>query len=174
MQARVLQLLPPDAPHLVHLLAAGKFRHGDTLWDAVLVAPVVALLEAILSVQQLAQVTFDIAAAVDQLADLKIVHRDISPNNIGYLGDGHSCHGWLYDLGAAKVGSLRTDSWHCVISPWTLMCADLRTGEASTYNLIDLQVMDSSGSQSPVQTLTGTPMYMAIDVLMGQSSTPST
>ena len=54
------------------------------------------------------------------------------------------------------------------------MCADLRTGEASPYNLIDLQVMDSSGSQSPVQTLTGTPLYMAIDVLMGQSSTPST
>lgn len=54
------------------------------------------------------------------------------------------------------------------------MCADLRTGEASIYNLTDLQVMDSSGSQSPVQTLTGTPIYMAIDVLMGQSSTPST
>ena len=114
VQARVLQLLPPDAPHLVHLLAAGKFRHDDTLWDAVLVAPVVALLEASLSVQQIAQVTFDIAAAVDQLADLMIVHRDISPNNIGYQADGRGC---LYDFGAAKVGSLRTDSWHCVNSP---------------------------------------------------------
>ena len=113
VQARVLQLLPPDAPHLVHLLAAGNFRHGDTLWDAVLVAPVVALLEASLSVQQIARVTFDIAAAVDQLADLMIVHRDISPNNIGYQADGHGC---LFDLGAAKVGSLRTDCWHCVIS----------------------------------------------------------
>ena len=70
--------------------------------------PAVKPLEASLSVQQIAQVTFDIADAVEQLAKLMIVHRDISPNNIGYLDNGHSCHGWLYDFGAAKVGLGRT------------------------------------------------------------------
>ena len=57
-----------------------------------------------LPVQQIAQVTFDIAHAVEELAKLMIVHRDISPNNIGYQDDAHGCHGWLYDFGAAKVG----------------------------------------------------------------------
>ena len=88
----------------MRLLAAGQFHHSRALWQAVLVEPVVKPLEASLSVQQIAQVTSDIAEAVERLAKLMIAHRDISPNNIGYLDDGEGCHGWLYDFGAAKVG----------------------------------------------------------------------
>ena len=41
--------------------------------------------------------------------------------------------------------------------------------------MVDLQVMeDRSGPPSPVQTLMGTPKYMAIDVLLGHSHSPST
>ena len=66
-----------------------------------LVEPVVKPLEAGLTVQEVAQVTFDIADAVEQLTELKIAHCDISPNNIGILNG----LGWLFDFGAAKVGS---------------------------------------------------------------------
>ena len=103
MQARILQLLPRSA-NLVRLLAAGQFHYSRAIWQAVLVEPVVKQLEASLPVQQIAQVTFDIAHAVEELAKLMIVHRDISPNNSGYLDDRQGCHGWLYDFGAAKVG----------------------------------------------------------------------
>ena len=54
--------------------------------------------------QRIAQVTFDIANAVEQLADLKIAHCDILPNNIGCQDDGRGC---LYDNDAAEVSSLR-------------------------------------------------------------------
>ena len=103
VQARILQLLPRSA-NLVRLLAAGQFHYSRAIWQAVLVEPVVKQLEASLPVQQIAQVTFDIAHAVEELAKLMIVHRDSSPNNIGYQDDAHGCHGWLYDFGAAKVG----------------------------------------------------------------------
>ena len=101
LQAKILQRLPPSARHLVRLLAAGEFLHSGDTWQAVLVEPVVTPLDAGMSVQLLAQVTWDIADAVEQLTDLKIAHRDISPNNIGVLNG----QGYLFDFGAAKVGS---------------------------------------------------------------------
>ena len=107
VQAEILQLLPQTA-NFVHLLATGQFHHSRHLWQAVLVEPVVKPLEASLPVQQIAQVTSDIAHAVEEMAKLMIAHRDISPHSIGYLDDGQGCHGWLYDFGASKVGLGRT------------------------------------------------------------------
>ena len=86
---------------IVRLLAAGPYHFNGDDWEAVLVEPVVKPLKAGLCVQKMAQVTYDIADAVEQLTKLKIAHCDISPNNIGIL-DGR---GWLFDFGAAKVGS---------------------------------------------------------------------
>ena len=104
LQAKILQRLPQHAPHLVRLLAAGELLHSGDTWQAVLVEPVVMPLDAGMSVQLLAQVTWDIADAVQQLTELMIAHRDISPNNIGVLGG----RGYLFDFGAAKVGSAST------------------------------------------------------------------
>ena len=101
VQAEILRRLPQDAKHLVRLLAAGQFDHEQAAWEAVLLEPVVMPLEASMSVQQIAQVTFDIAAAVDQLARLMILDCGISPKNIGIQDDGHGC---LYDFGVAEVG----------------------------------------------------------------------
>ena len=101
VQAEILRQLPQDAKHLVRLLAAGQFRYNQAAWDAVLVEPVVMPLEASMSVQQIAQVTFDIADAVEQLTQLMILHCDITPKNIGIQDDGHGC---LYDFGIAEVG----------------------------------------------------------------------
>eukprot|EP00891_Asterochloris_glomerata_P003367 jgi/Astpho2/3367/Aster-04709 len=105
----------------------------DTV-EAVLVAPVVKPLEAGLPVQQMAQVTPDIADAVEQLTTRNIAHRDISPNSIGILGG----RGWLFDFGVAQV----VKSW--------------------------------SEPSSPVSGITGTPMYMAIQVLQGKGHTLNT
>ena len=98
VQANILARIPQDSSHLVRLLAAGPYHFSGDNWRAVLVEPVVKPLEAGLPVQQIAQVTFDIADAVEQLTKLMIAHRDI---NLGIL-DGR---GWLFDFGAAKVGS---------------------------------------------------------------------
>ena len=101
VQAFILARLPENSRHIVRLLAAGSYHLSGDTWQAVLVAPVVKPLEAGLLVQQMAQVTSDIADAVEQLTKLKIAHRDISPNNIGILGG----RGWLFDFGVAQVGS---------------------------------------------------------------------
>ena len=85
----------------MRLLAAGPYYLSGDTWQAVLVAPVVKPLEAGLPVQQMAQVTPDIADAVEQLTTRNIAHRDISPNSIGILGG----RGWLFDFGVAQVGS---------------------------------------------------------------------
>ena len=101
VQVEILRRLPQDAKHLVRLLAAGQFHFNQADWEAVLVEPVVMPLEASMSVQQIAQVTFDIASAVEQLTRLMILHCDISPKNVGIQGDGRGC---LYDFGIAEVG----------------------------------------------------------------------
>ena len=85
----------------MHLLAAGLFHFNQADWEAVLVEPVVMPLEAIMSVQQIVQVTVDIADAVEQLTRLMIVHCDISRKEVGIQDDGHGC---LYDFGIAEVG----------------------------------------------------------------------
>ena len=56
------------------------------------------------------------------------------------------------------------------------MCTDLQICEAGTYaDVIGLQVVESwSNPSSPVFRPTGTPMYMAIDVLEFYGHTPST
>ena len=66
-----------------------------------LVEPVVKPLKAGLSVQQMAPVTSNIAGALEQLTKLDIAHHDISPDAIGILKG----RGWLFDFGAAMVGS---------------------------------------------------------------------
>ena len=101
LQAKILRRLPQNARHLMRLLAAGEFLHNGDTWQAVLVEPFIMPLDAGMPVQLLAQVTWDIADAVEQLTDLMIAHRDISPNNIGVL-DGR---GYLFDFGAAEVGA---------------------------------------------------------------------
>ena len=101
VQVEILRRLPQDAKHLVRLLAAGQFHFKQAAWEAVLVEPFVRPLEASMSVQQVAQVTFDIADAVEQLTWLMILHCDISPKNIGVQDDGHGC---LYDFGVAEAG----------------------------------------------------------------------
>eukprot|EP00891_Asterochloris_glomerata_P002611 jgi/Astpho2/2611/Aster-04314 len=146
------ELLPPNA-NCVRLLAAGRFNHSRTLWQAVLVEPVVKPLKARLSVQQIAQVTSDIADAMEQLAELDCTSGHLAKQR--RLPGGHGCHGWLYDLVLQRWVWDGPDLGHYVVSPEDLLCTDLQTYEAGTY-------------------LTGTPMYMAIDVLRGSSHSPST
>ena len=126
----VVQLLPPNA-NCVRLLAAGRFNHSRTLWQAVLVEPVVKPLKASLSVQQIAQVTSDIADAMEQLAELDCTSGHLAKQR--QLPGGHGCHGWLYDLVLQRWVWDGPDLGHYVVSPEDLLCTDLQTYEAGTY-----------------------------------------
>ncbi|GAQ90449.1 Putative protein kinase superfamily protein [Klebsormidium nitens] len=87
-----------EVSNVVELLERGKCTYNGRDWDALLLIPVAVRLTQELPVQVLAQVTLDLAHAIDACLKVGVAHRDISLDNIGIM-DGR---GVLYDFSAAK------------------------------------------------------------------------
>eukprot|EP00243_Klebsormidium_subtile_P002815 TRINITY_DN15722_c0_g1_i1.p1 TRINITY_DN15722_c0_g1~~TRINITY_DN15722_c0_g1_i1.p1 ORF type:complete len:659 (-),score=121.35 TRINITY_DN15722_c0_g1_i1:163-2139(-) len=87
-----------EVSHVVELLARGTCTYNDCEWDALLLVPVAVRLTRELPVQTLAQVTLDLARAIDKCLEAGVAHRDISLDNIGIVDE----RGVLFDFSAAK------------------------------------------------------------------------
>ena len=108
MQIAILELLrvSPNAHcvKLLHVLTSGSWSctAGDVMYQTAVLAPLCSYLQRKGSrAKEFVQVAADVAAAVQHLQSLNILHRDISANNIGILCG----RGVLFDFSAGKVRS---------------------------------------------------------------------
>ncbi|MCJ1467082.1 hypothetical protein MMC07_005704 [Pseudocyphellaria aurata] len=106
-----------------------------------------------------AQVALDVSVAIDEAARVGIAHRDLSPINFGHL-DGR---GTLFDFSVGKVSA--TLATHIWAHGWRL-AVQLFTS--------DNRDAEPSSPPTSMADLTGTSLYMAENVLAGESHTIST
>ena len=92
-------------PHIVKLLWTGTILVGDIELQSVATSLVPGtslsncLVKGYLSHQEIGMVAYDITQAISSMWDLKIVHRDIKPDNILIKPDHRAC---VIDLGIAR------------------------------------------------------------------------
>eukprot|EP00878_Enallax_costatus_P008208 GHUV01008581.1.p1 GENE.GHUV01008581.1~~GHUV01008581.1.p1 ORF type:complete len:497 (+),score=125.78 GHUV01008581.1:65-1492(+) len=93
-------------PRLIQVLDKDSWviKSGDQQLRSIVIKPLYEPLAADDGADVLAQVAADLACTIDWLCNqLMVIHRDVSPNNIGkYSVDGHD-RGALYDFSVAKV-----------------------------------------------------------------------